>query len=86
MSKIIDATELNGYKFGLISPYAQKLFHETINNAPTVQAISLDKVKKAREELYEVAHADADAWNTVIDLEDALAIIDNLIEEGEGKE
>lgn len=81
--KLIDATELNGYKFGLISPYAQKLFHETINNAPTVQAISLDKIKKAREELYEAAHADADACNTVIDLEDALAIIDNLIESEE---
>ncbi len=84
MSRIIDATELNGYKFGLISPYAQKLFHETINNAPTVQAISLDKVKKAREELYEVAHADADAYDMVIDLDDALSILDKLIKEGEG--
>lgn len=39
MSRLIDATELNGYKFGLISPYAQKLFHAIINNTPTVNAI-----------------------------------------------
>ena len=35
MSRYIDATELNGYKFGLISPYAQKLFHKTIDDAHT---------------------------------------------------
>lgn len=43
MSRLIDATELNGYKFGLISPYAQKLFHAIINNAPTVNAIIIPK-------------------------------------------
>lgn len=35
MSRYIDATELSGYKFGLISPYAQKLFHRVINETPT---------------------------------------------------
>lgn len=34
--RLIDADALNGYKFGLISPYAQNLFHETINEAPTI--------------------------------------------------
>ena len=37
MSRYIDATELNGYKFGLISPYAQKLFHQTIDEAPLLK-------------------------------------------------
>jgi len=35
MSRYIDATELSGYKFGLISPYIQKLFHQIVNEAPT---------------------------------------------------
>ena len=34
--RLIDADALNGYQFGLISPYAQNLFHKTINDAPTV--------------------------------------------------
>ena len=34
--RLIDADALNGYKFGLISPYAQNLFHRTINEAPTI--------------------------------------------------
>jgi hypothetical protein len=34
--RLIDADALNGYKFGLISPYAQNLFHKTINEAPTI--------------------------------------------------
>ena len=35
MSRYIDAEKLNGYGFGLISPYAQALFHATINAAKT---------------------------------------------------
>lgn len=34
--RLIDADALNGYKFGLISPYVQNLFHKTINEAPTI--------------------------------------------------
>lgn len=34
--RLIDADALNGYKFGLISPYAQNLFHKIINEAPTI--------------------------------------------------
>jgi len=34
--RLIDADALNGYQFGLISSQAQKLFHKTINNAPTI--------------------------------------------------
>jgi len=45
MSRYIDATELNGYKFGLISPYAQKLFHQTIDEAPTVKAIPISELE-----------------------------------------
>lgn len=45
-----------------------------------VQAIPLDKVKQAREEMYEASHADADGWETVIDLEKAFEILDKLIE------
>lgn len=51
MSRLIDAIELNGYKFGLISTYAQELFHDTINSAPTIKAIPLDKVRQAREKI-----------------------------------
>jgi hypothetical protein len=46
MSRYIDATELSGYKFGLISPYAQKLFHQTINEAPTVKAIPISELEQ----------------------------------------
>lgn len=53
---------------------------DMVEFAPTVKAVPLDKVKEARDELYEVAHADADALDTVIDLEDAFAIMDRLIE------
>lgn len=35
MARYIDAENLNGYAFGLISPYAQNLFHKIINEAPT---------------------------------------------------
>lgn len=42
--------------------------------------IPLDKVKQAREEMYEASHADADGWETVIDLEKAFEILDKLIE------
>jgi hypothetical protein len=42
-------------------------------------SIPLDKVKQAREEIYKASHADADGYETVIDLEDAFKILDNLI-------
>lgn len=46
----------------------------------TIDAIPLERIKKVREEMYEAAHADADGWETVIDLEDAFEILDKLIE------
>jgi len=45
-----------------------------------VKSIPLDKVKQAREEMYKASHADADGWETVIDLEKAFEILDKLIE------
>jgi len=45
--------------------------------------IPLDKVNQAREEMYEASHADADGWETVIDLEKAFEILDKLIESEE---
>ena len=43
-------------------------------------------IKQAKEKMYETSHADADEWNTVIDLYDAMKILDELIEESEVKE
>jgi len=48
--------------------------------AEPIEVISLDRVKKAREEMYKASHADADGWETVIDLEKAFEILDKLIE------
>jgi hypothetical protein len=47
------------------------------------RAIPLDKVKQARDEMSQKSHADADGWDTVIDLDDALEILDKLISESE---
>ena len=43
MSRYIDADKLNGYELGLISPKAQKIFHEIINNAPTEDVKPIDR-------------------------------------------
>jgi Mn-containing catalase len=43
-------------------------------------------IKLAKEKMYEAAHADADGWDTVIDLDDVIKILDDLIEESEDKE
>jgi hypothetical protein len=51
--------------------------------AEPIKAVSLDKVKQAREEMSQKSHADADGWDTVIDLDDALEILDKLIESEE---
>lgn len=40
-------------------------------------------IKQAKEKMYEVAHADADGWDTVIDLDDVVKILDDMIKESE---
>lgn len=85
MSRLIDATELNGYKFGLISPYAQKLFHNTINSAPTIKAIPLDKIKEAREEItkqFVDLQDGSEEWRSYVNetVLECVEIMDKLIE------
>ena len=83
MSRLIDATELNGYKSGLISTYAQELFHDTISSAPTIKAIPLDKVKQARAEIKTYKHGNGNMYTC--GLNKAVEILDKLIAESEGK-
>ena len=90
MSRLIDATELNGYKFGLISTYAQELFHDTINSAPTIKAIPLDKVKKAREEIskqFVDLQDGSEEWRSYVNetVLECIEIMDKQIAESEGE-
>jgi hypothetical protein len=80
MSRLIDADRL---KEVVHRNTVGDLFDQFVDMQPTVKAISLDEVKKAREEMSQKSHADADGWDTVIDLDDALEILDKLISESE---
>lgn len=51
----------------------------------TVKAIPLERLKEVKEKMLQTSHADADGWNTVIDLDDVLSILDNLMENYEEK-
>ena len=85
--RLIDATELNGYKFGLISPYVQNLFHQTINEAPTVEnVISLRVIEDIKEEIRkeEKIHSEYGNMGELYGLRYALSVIDEYIRK-EGK-
>jgi hypothetical protein len=79
-------TEWSDYCDGYIS-YSQS----QINGEPTVQAIPLDKVKQAREEIDDLdRYFDNDYFSSNSDAmfkcSDVLAILDKLIAESEEKE
>lgn len=81
--ELIDKSKI---KFVIIEPYeyASKpmvvVFKEDIEELPEVQAIPLDKVKKAREKIENLTQWD----EGLVEMYDVLEILDKLIEsEGE---
>lgn len=79
MMKLIDKSKID---FTIIEPYEyaseemEVVFKEDIEKLPEVQAIPLDEVKKAKEEIENLTPWDESA----IEIYDVLEIIDKLIE------
>lgn len=88
MNRYIDADK---YRKDLLSAYDDvSMEFEVLDRQPMVQAISLDKVKQAREEMKEHSYSlkcfNEDVFDEderVVDLDDVLIILDKLIEEVE---
>lgn len=92
MSRLIDAEE---YEQALIAngwdesddEFSAGGIFEILHEAPTVQAIPLDKVKQARRELDKLPIYGAkftDDFRIHLDREEVFSILDKLIAESEG--
>jgi len=78
---LIDRTK---YRKDLLAAYDDvSMEFDVLDSQPTIKAVPLDKVKQAKEEIYEASRADADGMKTVIDLEKAFEILYELIAESE---
>lgn len=80
MSRLIDADRLlKRTKFYNLPNGNRAIDEIDILHAPTVQAIPLDKVKKAREEIQEYSNETSDR-KQYIAFKSCLALLDELIE------
>lgn len=86
--RLIDAEAINPNIYE-ISPKKFGIFQEVAKKLPTMQAISVDKIKRVGEEIAKLKHEQEDAeghyiwWNNAV--ENCLHEIDKLIAESEDK-
>lgn len=95
MSRLIDTSELHNVvtrrkdEYGRLAVEVDNIVEEMVKETPTVQAIRLDKVKKAREEIskqFVDLQDGSEEWRSYVNetVLECVEIMDKLIAESEG--
>lgn len=95
MSRLIDTSELHNVvtrrkdEYGRLAVEVDNIVEEMVKETPTVKAIPLDKIKKAREEIskqFVDLQDGSEEWRSYVNeaVLECVEILDKLIAESEG--